>query len=202
MGVANPELGERVAGTAHGMIQTLLRGGFGEVNAELQARVAGTSRADMLLEFSRAVLQRTMFELYLEQLAAEQDVALSMVDPTVEQRDFFEAMMNAVSAVAEYGSPIIFEIDHFQHREATGLQITYAPGKNIVYAGSAMLVLGIFLLFYVSQRRIWAMIMPRENGGTELLMAGANQRRPEEFEQEFKTIAEAVDQQMQQERKD
>lgn len=202
MGIANPELGERVAGTAHSMIQTLLTGGFGAVNAELEARVAGTSRADMLLEFSRAVLQRTMFEIYLELLAAEQGGTVFSVDPTEAQRDFFEAMMNAVSAVAEYGSPIIFEIDHFQHREATGLQITYAPGKNIVYAGSAMLVIGIFLLFYVSQRRVWAMIMPREGGGTDLLMAGANQRRPEEFEQEFKTIADAVDRQMQQERKD
>ncbi len=196
MGVANAELGQRVAGTANGMIQTLLAGGFGAVNAELEARVAGTTRADMLLEFSRAVLQRTLFELYLEQLAADQGVTPAMVDPTEAQRTFFEAAINAVSAVAEYSSPIIFEIDHFQHREATGLQITHAPGKNIVYAGSAMLVLGVFLLFYVSQRRVWAMIMPREDGGTDLLMAGANQRRPEAFEQEFETIAEAVDRQM------
>ncbi|MEX0431516.1 cytochrome c biogenesis protein ResB [Spiribacter insolitus] len=196
MGVANPELGNRVAGTADDMIATLVNGGFGAVNAQLEQRVAGSNRPEMLLEFSRAVLQRTMFEIYREELAARQGVALSMVQPDADQRAFFEEAMNAVSAVAEYGSPIIFEIDHFDHRQATGLQITRAPGKNVVYAGSALLVMGIFMLFYVSHRRVWAMVMPREEGGTDLLMAGTNQRRPEEFEAEFADLADAVENQL------
>ena len=196
MGVANADLVARVAATADDMIATLLEGGFGAVNARLEARVAGANRPEMLLEFSRSVLQRSLFEIYREQLAARQGVALAMVEPDAEQRAFFEDAMNAVSAVAEYGSPILFEIDHFDHRQATGLQITRAPGKNVVYAGSAMLVLGVFLLFYVSHRRVWAMIMPRQDGGTDLLMAGINPRRPEAFEAEFDALAEAVEGQL------
>jgi len=49
------------------------------------------------------------------------------------------------------------------------------------------------MLFYVSQRRVWAMVRPGEGGGSELIMAGVNQRSPEAFEQEFETIANAVD---------
>ena len=196
MGVANPDLGARVAGTAHDMIGTLLESGFGVVNARLEERVAGSNRPEMLLEFSQAVLQRTLFEVYREILAERQGAALSMVQTDADQRARFEDAMNAVSAVAEYGAPMIFRLRHFEHREATGLQITRAPGKNVVYAGSALLTIGIFLLFYVSQRRVWAMVKPGEDGRGELLMAGANQRRPEQFEQEFEDLADAVDQQL------
>ena len=66
----------------------------------------------------------------------------------------------------------------------------------VLLMGSALLVLGIFLLFYVSHRRVWAMVMPREDGGTDLLMAGTNQRRPEEFETEFGELADAVENQL------
>lgn len=196
MGVANADLGARVAGTADDMIATLLEGGFGAVNRQLEARVAGSNRPEMLLEFSRSVLQRTLFELYRETLAARQGVQLSMVRTDADQRAFFEDAINAVSTVADYGAPVIFSIDHFDHRQATGLQITRAPGKNVVYAGSAMLTLGVFLLFYVSHRRVWALVTPRDDGGADLLVAGANQRQPEAFAREFAELADAVDEQV------
>jgi len=202
MGVANSDLGARVAGTADAMIATLLDGGFGAVNRQLEERVAGSNRPEMLLEFSRSVLQRTLFEIYREVLAARQGVQLSMVQTNADQRTFFEDAMNAVSTVADYGAPVIFSIDHFDHRQATGLQITRAPGKNVVYAGSAMLTVGVFLLFYVSHRRVWALITPRDNGGADLLMAGANQRQPEAFAREFGELADAVDHQLERDNKD
>mgnify|MGYP002762496716 FL=1 len=202
MGVANPELGARVAGTADDMIATLLDGGFGAVNRQLEDRVAGSNRPEMLLEFSRSVLQRTLFEIYREVLAAREGVQLSMVQTDADQRAFFEDAMNAVSTVSDYGAPVIFSIDHFDHRQATGLQITRAPGKNVVYAGSAMLTIGVFLLFYVSHRRVWALITPRDNGGADLLMAGANQRQPEAFAKEFGELADAVDQQLERDNTD
>ncbi len=193
MGVADPELGQRVAATANAMIDTLLANGFAAVNESIEARVAGSMRAPMLEEFSRSVLQRTLFEIYREILAQQTNQSLAAINPDNEQRAYFENAMNAVSAVADYGAPMLFEIDHFEHREATGLQITRAPGKNVVYAGSALLVAGIFLLFYISQRRVWAMISPGQNGGTQLLIGGANQRRPEQFEHEFEALADAID---------
>jgi cytochrome c biogenesis protein len=193
MGVADSELAARVAGTADEMIATLLEGGFAAVNLQLESRVATAARPEMLLEFSRAVLQRTMFEIYLEILADQESVTVATLQPDANQRAFFEDALNAVSAVAEYGAPVLLELDHFEHRQATGLQITYAPGKNVVYAGSALLVAGVFLLFYVSQRRVWAMITPKADGGTSLLVGGTNQRRPELFAAEFDALTDALD---------
>ncbi|WP_081633242.1 cytochrome c biogenesis protein ResB [Spiribacter salinus] len=194
MGVGSRDMGQRVAGTAHDMMGTLLDGGFAAVNAQLEERVMGANRPDMLLAFSRSVLQRTLFEVYRDVVAERDGVALAAVRTDADQRAFFEDAMNAVSATADYGAPMLFSLDHFEHRQATGLQITHAPGKNVVYAGSGLLILGIFMLFYVSQRRVWAMITPGEDGQHQLLVGGANQRRPEQFEQEFEDLADTVDQ--------
>lgn len=192
MGVADESLADRVAGTADDMIGELLSGGFGDVRDGLEERVAGAERADMLLEFSRAVLQRTLFEVYREVLAAEEDRRLAEIQTDSGQRAFFEDAVDAVSALAEYGAPVLLELEDFEHRQATGLQVTRAPGKNVVYAGCGLLVIGIFLLFYVAHRRVWALVTPREDH-TELLMGGVSPRRPEGFDTEFAELGEGVE---------
>ena len=40
--------------------------------------------------------------------------------------------------------------------EASGLQVTYSGGAVVVYAGFALLIIGVFLMFYTSFRRLWA----------------------------------------------
>lgn len=196
MGVADDELAARVAATAHDMIGELLAGGFGAVREGLEERVAGAERAGMLLEFSRAVLQRTLFEVYREVLAAAADRPLAGVQADAGERAFFEDAVDGVSALAEYGAPVFLQLEGFEHRQATGLQVTRAPGKNVVYAGCGLLITGIFLLFYVSHRRAWALVTPREDH-TELLMAGVSQRRPEGFDSEFAELGEGVDRHLQ-----
>lgn len=194
MGVANPQLVSQVARTADEMIRYLLNGGFGAVEAHLESRVEGAANAPMLREFSQAVLQRTLFEIYLEMLADRRGVTSASLQIEDTDRRFFEDAMNAVSGVAEYGAPLILQLDHFEYRQATGLMITRSPGKGIVYTGSALLIIGIFLLFYVSHRRVWAMITPKADGTTDVLMGGVNQRRPEQFEEEFASLTRSVDQ--------
>lgn len=194
MGVANPQLVSQVARTADEMIRYLLNGGFGAVEAHLESRVEGAANAPMLREFSQAVLQRTLFEIYLEMLADRRGVTPASLQIEDTDRRFFEDAMNAVSGVAEYGAPLILQLDHFEYRQATGLMITRSPGKGIVYTGSALLIIGIFLLFYVSHRRVWAMITPKADGTTDVLMGGVNQRRPEQFEEEFASLTRSVDQ--------
>lgn len=192
MGVADDALAARVAATADDMIGELLEGGFGAVREGLEERVADAERGEMLLQFSRAVLQRTLFEVYRGVLADTGDGSLAGVRADAEARAFFEDAVDAVSALAEYGAPVLLQLEDFEHRQATGLQVTRAPGKNVVYAGCGLLITGIFLLFYVAHRRVWALVTRRE-GHTELLMAGVSQRRPEAFEGEFEELGEGVD---------
>ena len=48
----------------------------------------------------------------------------------------------------------------FDEVKAPGLQITRSPGKNIVYFGSLLMVLGIFCMFYIRELRLWVRLSP------------------------------------------
>jgi cytochrome c biogenesis protein len=42
--------------------------------------------------------------------------------------------------------------------KASVLQVTRSPGKKVVYLGCLLLVLGIFSMFYIRERRIWVWV--------------------------------------------
>jgi cytochrome c biogenesis protein len=69
----------------------------------------------------------------------------------------------------------------FEQREASGLQLTRSPGKNLVYLGSVLLVLGIFAMIYIRERRIWLLIKPEKS----VLFAMSANRKNRDFEIEF-----------------
>jgi cytochrome c biogenesis protein len=71
-------------------------------------------------------------------------------------------------------------------------QLTRAPGKKVVYLGSLLLVLGIFSMFYVRERRVWFWLKDTETGGTSVLMAMSTARRTLDFEKEFARTRDAI----------
>ena len=74
-------------------------------------------------------------------------------------------------------------------------QVTRSPGKNVVYLGCLFLVLGIFAMLYVRERRLWIWIRPQEQGGAHALMAMSTQRRTMDFDKEFERIKTRLAQQ-------
>ena len=81
-----------------------------------------------------------------------------------------------------YGAPVYLELTKFEQREASGLQLTRSPGKNLVYLGSALLVLDIFAMIYIREQRIWLLVKPKSK--TVLFAMSAN-RKNRDFEMEF-----------------
>jgi cytochrome c biogenesis protein len=69
----------------------------------------------------------------------------------------------------------------YQHVEASGLQIARSPGKPVVYLGCALLTIGVFILFYLPQRRFW-MLVKTQQQQTTVLLAGMSNRNPREFD--------------------
>jgi cytochrome c biogenesis protein len=104
---------------------------------------------------------------------------------------FFQDAVDAVSSLSRYGAPVYLHLVDYEHVEASGLQVTYSPGKPIVYLGCAFLIIGVFLLFYLPQRRFWAIIKKKDKG-TEVLLAGMSNRNPREFELFFEQTAEQL----------
>jgi cytochrome c biogenesis protein len=101
---------------------------------------------------------------------------------------YFDNAVNAMNAIHYYGTPFYLQLSEFEEKQATGLQITKAPGQNIVYLGFAMLTAGIFLLFYVSHQRLWFILRPHNNK-TGIIMAGLRTRHRHEFAREFRKLS-------------
>lgn len=95
---------------------------------------------------------------------------------------FIQDSLNAMSDLFFYGAPFYLQLNNFEHREASGLQLTRSPGKNLVYSGSVLLVLGIFAMIYIRERRIWLLIKPQTN---HVLFAMSSNRKNRDFDQEF-----------------
>jgi len=68
-------------------------------------------------------------------------------------------------------------------RPFTGLIVAHDPGANFVWVGSALLVIGLFLVFFFPHRRIWVRVR-KASGGSEILFA-STMRRDTAFEPQF-----------------
>ncbi|HEU4707962.1 MAG TPA: cytochrome c biogenesis protein ResB [Methylophilaceae bacterium] len=101
---------------------------------------------------------------------------------------FLQDSLNALSDLFFYEAPFYLQLTDFQHKQASGLQLTRSPGKTLVYSGSVLLVLGIFAMIYIRERRIWLLLKPE---GRVLFAMSAN-RKNRDFELEFARYSEQV----------
>jgi cytochrome c biogenesis protein len=71
--------------------------------------------------------------------------------------------------------------------KASVFQVTRAPGQNVVYLGCLLLVLGVFSMFYVRERRLWVWVKdgPQTLPTSQVLIALSSQRKTLDFENEF-----------------
>lgn len=71
-------------------------------------------------------------------------------------------------------------------RQFTGLIVSRDPGAWLVWLGSALLVLGIVMVFFFPHRRIWVRVR-RSDTGSQVSLA-SSMRRDLTFETQFRTI--------------
>lgn len=75
-------------------------------------------------------------------------------------------------------------------RQFTGLSVARDPGAPLVWVGSALLMLGIFLVFFFPHRRLWVRIR-KTAGGSEILFA-STMRRDAAFRPQFHQIVDEI----------
>lgn len=78
-----------------------------------------------------------------------------------------------------------------RRRYATGLQIAKDPGVWYVYAGCALMLLGLLVAFFLSHRRVWVYIS-RQGDSTRILLSGTANKNRIGFEKEFASVAENI----------
>lgn len=67
---------------------------------------------------------------------------------------------------------------------ATGLQVAKDPGVWLVYAGCLLMLLGLFIAFFLSHRKIYALVQSSE-GGTRVLFVGESNKNKVGFTDKF-----------------
>ena len=77
-----------------------------------------------------------------------------------------------------------FQLKDFTQVQASVFQVVRASGKNVVYLGCALLILGVFAMLYVRERRVWVWLAPK-NGATQATMALSTNRKTMDGDREF-----------------
>jgi len=106
---------------------------------------------------------------------------------TSQTQAFLNQSVLALSDLALYPAPLTFQLKDFTHVQASVFQVARAPGRNIVYLGCALLILGIFAMLYVRERRLWVWLAPDPSsaGGSRASMALSSNRKTLDTDREF-----------------
>ncbi|SEP05048.1 cytochrome c biogenesis protein ResB [Aquisalimonas asiatica] len=186
-----------LAGVAQSLVGELLQGGVPAVEARIDALVRQGGLEDDAGEVVRGLMRdafhAALLQAYADVLEREYERTVSPAEMGEADRRFFSDAMDVLMVLPGYGAPLLPELRDFDHRQATGLQITRAPGEGVVYAGSLMLVIGLGLMFYVRHRRVWLRLQQGSDGRVGWLLAGWEQRRSSLFGAEFQALADRLE---------
>jgi cytochrome c biogenesis protein len=170
-----PDMREQFEGSVTRLLSLFGRGGYSALADFVSKSVPEAEREKAALTYVR-ILEGAALEAYImSREAAPKPVVMDEAG-----LQFVRDGMNAMSDSVFYGAPFYLQLADFQQRQASGFQLTRSPGKNLVYGGSLLLVLGIFAMFYIHERRLWLLVKPGS-----LLLAMSATRKSRDFDAEF-----------------
>ena len=153
---AAPEVGKNAA-KANSVSGLQAISDFMEVNVPAGER-------DRAGEVLVRILNGTLFEL--TQMTRKTDGLPPLVQDDTS-RAFMAQVVLSLSDAFHYPAPLSFQLVDFTQVQASVFQVARAPGKTIVYLGCAFLILGIFAMLYVRERRVWVWLAPVAGGGDD-----------------------------------
>ena len=162
-------------------------GGLQAISDFMEANVpeAERSRAGEVLV---RILNGALFEL--AQLTRER-AGLKPMEQSDQTQAFMTQAVLSLSDAQIYPAPLAFELKDFTQVQASVFQVARAPGKNIVYLGCALLILGVFAMLYVRERRVWVWVAP-QGDQSHALMALSTNRKTMDGDREFVQLAEKL----------
>lgn len=93
--------------------------------------------------------------------------------PDDKTQAFMSQLVLSLSDAYHYPAPMAFVMTDFKQVQASVFQVARAPGKKIVYLGCAFLIIGIFAMLYVRERRVWVWLAPGSGSSDGLSESGA-----------------------------
>ena len=112
------------------------------------------------------------------------------LEPNEKTQGFMMQSVLALSDVQFYPAPMAMMLTDFTQVQASVFQVARAPGKYIVYLGCTLLILGVFAMLYVRERRVWVWLAPVAGAGegSEATMALSSNRKTMDTDREFESL--------------
>jgi cytochrome c biogenesis protein len=191
MGTQRPELVAQLAESAHRALDLFTEGGrqkpgLQAVSDFLETKVPEAERAKAGEVLVR-ILNGVLFEL--AQLSREKAGLKPLPQDDATQQFMTQAVL-ALSDLPLYPAPFVLQLQDFTQVQASVFQVARAPGKSIVYLGCALLILGVFAMLYVRERRLWIWLEPHQDEAplTSATMALSTNRKTMDGDQEFEFL--------------
>ena len=177
------------AGTERAKDGATSLGGWQAIAEFMEANVPQAER-----ERAGTVLVRILNEVLFEVLNLSRESAGQAALPGDDKSQAF--LTQAVLAISDahfYPAPLAMMMTDFTQVQASVFQVARAPGKNIVYLGCLFLIVGIFAMLYVRDRRLWVWLAPKADGsGTEATMAFSVNRPTMDSDREFDNLKDKL----------
>jgi cytochrome c biogenesis protein len=168
----NPEMAEQLrttagrtlalfAGQALSATDTTAIGGLPNLARFLEASVPEGER-ERISEVLLRILNGCLFELLNVSRAQAGLPALTNSEAT---QSFMTQAVMSLSDSFFYPAPLLFTLTDFKQVQASVFQVARAPGKNLVYLGAVALIIGVFAMLYVRERRLWVWITREATSG-------------------------------------
>jgi len=185
-------------------LDTFSQGGLQAIAAFLEANV-GEDELPRAAQVLVRLLELTIAELH--NLALEQAglALLSHENPHENEaaawsHQWSRLAVAALSDLTLYPAPVLLTLTDFQEVKASVFQVTRTPGQPLVYLGCLLLVLGVFAMLYVRERRIWVWLKVDDTSDdtagntskTSILAAMTAPKRSLDFHQEFARLRRAL----------
>jgi cytochrome c biogenesis protein len=142
------------------------------------------------------ILNGALFEL-VQLTRAE--AGLKPLDLSDKTQSYMMQTVLSLSDASVYPAPMAFMLQDFTQVQASVFQVASAPGKTVVYTGCALLILGVFAMLYIRERRVWVWLAPSNstqgtqgNQGTRASMALSTNRKTMDGDHEFAHLTEKL----------
>lgn len=183
-----PELIEQLAGSANRALTLFASSdkqsaGLQAISDFIEANVPEAER-NKAGEVLVRILNGVLYEL--AQLSREKAGLKPMPSDAVTETFMTQAVL-ALSDVPLYPAPFVLTLADFTQVQASVFQVARAPGKMVVYLGCTLLILGVFAMLYVRERRLWIWLEPADAGAnsTSATMALSTNRKTMDGDKEF-----------------
>ncbi|VTU17411.1 cytochrome c biogenesis protein ResB [Variovorax sp. RA8] len=177
------------AGAERAKADAVSGGGWQAIAEFMEANVPEAER-----ERAGAVLVRILNDALFEVLNLSREKAgLAALPADEKSQAFLTQAVLAISDAYFYPAPVAMMMTDFKQVQASVFQVARAPGKNVVYLGCLLLIVGIFAMLYVRERRLWVWLAKDAGaGGTRATMAYSVNRKTIDSDREFERLKDRL----------